>query len=328
MATGKFFQEVNLPEQKSYADGIVFPTVLSPASNTCNFTEAIKAQKSWLESLLETNGVILFRGFHVESPSDFNDVVEAFGFPEAPYVGGRAPRTKVVGRVFTANESPPDKRVPFHHEMAYGPDFPNKLFFFCEEEPVSGGETPILLSHIIYDKMKERHPDFVSRLEEHGVTYVKIMSDEVNSSDIGGSDWRSAYMTDDKIVAEERAAKLETKLEWLENGVKLITGPLPAIRIFGEKDNQRKTWFNFTSLFYDGLKNNNIQQPGSFAMYGNGDPMVEYDAIVDCLRIMDEECVITPWKKGDVMLVNNLMALHARQPLLKPPRRVLASLCK
>lgn len=52
--------------------------------------------------------------------------------------------------------------------------------------------------------MKERHQDFVSRLEEHGVTYVKIMSDEVNSSDIGGSDWRTAYMTDDKKVAEER----------------------------------------------------------------------------------------------------------------------------
>ncbi|PWA49767.1 tauD/TfdA-like domain-containing protein [Artemisia annua] len=327
MTKGRFFQEVNLPEQKSYADGVVFPAVLSPASNTCSFIEAIKAQKPWLESLLEKNGVIFFRGFHVETPSDFNDVVEAFGFPEAPYLGGRAPRTKVVGRIYTANEAPPDKRISFHHEMTYVPDFPNKLFFFCEEEPGSGGETPVVLSHIIYEKMKKRHPEFVSRLEEHGLTYIKIMSDEVSSSYFGGSDWSSAYMTDDKNVAEERAAKQETKLEWIENGVKLITGPLPAIRIFGKEDSRRKTWFNILTLLYSGSRNDKTQRPDTFAMYGNGDPVLEYDAIEDCFRIMDEECVIIPWKKGDVMLVNNLMVLHARQPLLKPPRRVLASLC-
>lgn len=34
------------------------------------------------------------------------------------YVGGAAPRTHVVGDVFTANEAPPDKLIPFHHEMA------------------------------------------------------------------------------------------------------------------------------------------------------------------------------------------------------------------
>ncbi|KAF9613599.1 hypothetical protein IFM89_009269 [Coptis chinensis] len=50
--------------------------------------------------------------------SDFNQVVEAFGYEELPYVGGAAPRTNVIGRVFTANESPPDQIIPFHHEMA------------------------------------------------------------------------------------------------------------------------------------------------------------------------------------------------------------------
>lgn len=128
MATGRFFREVELPEQKSHGDGLLFPTVLSPNTNTsnltaqvklCAFEEAIRAEKPWLESLLNKSGVILFRGFPVTSPSDFNDVVEAFGFPEALYVGGRAPRTKVAGRVYTANESPLDMRIPFHHEMAY-----------------------------------------------------------------------------------------------------------------------------------------------------------------------------------------------------------------
>lgn len=54
----------------------------------------------------------------MKTAKEFNDVVEAFGYEELPYVGGAAPRTNIVGRVFTANESPPDQKIPFHHEMA------------------------------------------------------------------------------------------------------------------------------------------------------------------------------------------------------------------
>ncbi|XLT77175.1 hypothetical protein HN873_033449, partial [Arachis hypogaea] len=45
-------------------------------------------------------------GFPIQNPSDFN-VVEAFSWEEFPYHGGAAPRSNVICRVFTANESPP-----------------------------------------------------------------------------------------------------------------------------------------------------------------------------------------------------------------------------
>lgn len=113
--------EIEIPQQKLY-NGVQFPSVLSPASKSPSslslLTKAIETQKSSLQSLLHKSGAVLFRGFPVTSASDFNDVVEAFGFEELPYVGGAAPRTNVVGRVFTANESPPDQKIPFHHEMA------------------------------------------------------------------------------------------------------------------------------------------------------------------------------------------------------------------
>ncbi|GMQ08501.1 hypothetical protein CsSME_00052199 [Camellia sinensis var. sinensis] len=118
------FTEIKIPHQKPY-DGDLFPAVLSPKPNTNSvasdvtvLTEAIKAHKPWLESLIHKAGAVLFRGFPVTTADDFNDVVEAFGFEELPYVGGAAPRTNVVGRVFTSNESPPDQKIPFHHEMA------------------------------------------------------------------------------------------------------------------------------------------------------------------------------------------------------------------
>ena len=115
------FVEAQFPYQKFY-NGIQFPSVLSPNPKTplslSRFTQAINTQKAFLDSLLLKSGAVLLRGFPVSTASDFNDVVEAFGFEELPYVGGAAPRTSVVGRVFTANESPPDQKIPFHHEMA------------------------------------------------------------------------------------------------------------------------------------------------------------------------------------------------------------------
>ena len=118
------FLEFQIPHQKLF-NGIQFPSVLSPnpksqtpPSSLSLFTKAIKTEKTFLDSVLHKSGAVLLRGFPVNTASDFNDVVEAFGFEELPYVGGAAPRTNVVGRVFTANESPPDQKIPFHHEMA------------------------------------------------------------------------------------------------------------------------------------------------------------------------------------------------------------------
>ncbi|KAI3521487.1 hypothetical protein L1887_10955 [Cichorium endivia] len=331
MATGKFFQEVELPQQKPQDDGVLFPAVLSPNHSTSctvelhDYQEAIRAHKPWLESLLHKSGAILFRGFPVDSPSDFNNFVEAFGYPEAFYVGVLPSRTRVVGRVYTANESPPEKGIPFHHEMAYVRDFPSKLFFFCDEEPGKGGETPIVLSHIIYDKMKERRPEFVAQLEEYGLTYTKVSSEEDDPSSITGSGWRSTYMTHDKHVAEERAAMQGARLEWIGNAVKIISGPRPAFRL--NKESRRKTWFNSLAVTYNGLASEKFCKGDISVVLGNGDPVPD-DGMEDYLKILEEECVAIPWKKGDVLLVNNLMVLHARRPLLKPPRRILASLCK
>ena len=137
MPSVSFFTEITVPQQRTF-HGDLFPTTLSPKPNTAKLVhcdvsglaEAIKDHKSWLDSLLHKSGAILFRGFPVTNASDFNEVVEAFGFEEFPYVGGIAPRTNVVGRVFTANESPPDRKIPFHHEMAQVQFLHFCLFFF------------------------------------------------------------------------------------------------------------------------------------------------------------------------------------------------------
>lgn len=321
------FVKVSIPHQRLYNTSL-FPTTLSPNPTLPQFdlpflTQSISSQKPWLESILHESGAILLRGFPIHTASDFNVVVESFGFDELPYVGGAAPRTNVVGRVFTANESPPDQKIPFHHEMAQVPEFPSKLFFFCEVEPRSGGETPIVLSHVVYERMKQRYPDFVERLEEHGLIYTRVLGEDDDPSSPIGRGWKSTFLTKDKSVAEERAAGLGMKLEWMEDGVKTIMGPIPAIKF--DKIRQRKIWFNSMVAAYTGWKDAR-NDPVKAVTFGDGEPLPA-DIIFDCLRILEEECVAIPWQKGDVLLLDNLAVLHSRRSF-NPPRRVLASLCK
>ena len=118
-----FHEVVGLLPQHTSEDGALFPVVLCPNPKIVEkvqLTDAINANKQWLDSLLHRSGAILFRGFPVFSASDFNDVVESSGYEDFRYdVGGAGSRTKVVGRVYTANEAPPDQEIPFHHEMSH-----------------------------------------------------------------------------------------------------------------------------------------------------------------------------------------------------------------
>ncbi|KAH6758848.1 2-oxoglutarate and oxygenase superfamily protein [Perilla frutescens var. frutescens] len=316
------FAETKIPHQRDYG-GVVFPAVLSPAA-TVSLTAAVKEQKPLLNSLLHKHGAILFRGFDsLATASDFNDLVEAFGYEELPYVGGAAPRTSVVGRVFTANESPPDQKIPFHHEMAQVPKYPAKLFFFCEVEPASGGETPIVLSHVVYERMKEKYPDFVEKLEEEGLIYTRVLGEEDDPSSPIGRGWKSTFLTADKAVAQERAAKLNMKLEWTDDGVKTIMGPIPAIK--HDETRQRKIWFNSMVAAYTGWEDK-LNDPKKAVTFGDGTPLPDH-IIYDCLKILEEESVAVPWQNTDVLLIDNLAVLHSRKPFT-PPRRILASLCK
>lgn len=84
------------------------------------------------------------------------------------------------------------------------PEYPTKLFFFCEVEPANGGETPIVLSHVIYERMRDKYPDFVEKLEKHGLIYTRVLPEEDDPSSPIGRGWKSTFLTNDKSVAEPR----------------------------------------------------------------------------------------------------------------------------
>lgn len=71
-------------------------------------------------------------------------------------------------------------------------------------EPAKGGETPIVLSHIVYERMEEKYPDFVEKLEKHGLLYTRVLGEDDNPSSPIGRGWKSTFLTSDKTLAQQR----------------------------------------------------------------------------------------------------------------------------
>lgn len=96
------------------------------------------------------------------------------------------------------------------------PKFPSK-FLFCEEEPPCGGETPIILSHIIYDKMKEQHPMFVQKLEELGLLYNWVLTEEDDLASLVGLRWKPKYSTQNWKKISEKLTRSKLRFQTKES---------------------------------------------------------------------------------------------------------------
>ena len=318
-------QPIEIPEQRE-VEGQPFPLVLSPEATDKSIDDAL----SWLESngdalrtrMIET-GAILLRNFPIQSPADFDAVVRAAGFQGMPYVGGAAPRNEVVkGRVLTTNESPPSEPIPFHHEMSQVPNPPAYIMFYCDVPPEQGGETPIVLSNRVYKRFRAISAAFADQLEAKGVRYVRVMPGEDDDTSAIGRSWRSTFLTDSRDEAEQKMRDMGMEWEWLDNDeLYTVTRALPAIRT--DERSGRKTFFNSVVAAYTGWVDSR-NDPTKSVRCGDDSP-VDGEVLLQTAQAMKEECVAFKWQKGDILLIDNALVMHSRNPF-SGRRSILASI--
>ncbi|PRQ51097.1 putative TauD/TfdA-like domain-containing protein [Rosa chinensis] len=167
-------------------------------------------------------------------------------------------------------------------------------------------------------KMREKYLEFVDKLEEHGLLCTRVLGEGDDPSSPIGRSWKSTFLTKDKDIAKQ---------SWngwnLEDGVKSIMGPISAVKYNSTR--QRKIWFNSMVAVYIGWKdarNDHVKA----VTFGNGTSL-PMDIIHNCLKILEEESVVIPWQRDDVLLLDDLAVLHSRKSF-SPPCRMMASLGK
>jgi len=304
----------------------VFPlsiTCMSPDAGLSTACAWVGRERDELMRQSAEHGAILFRGFPLQSDRDFDQFVAAFGLMNFPYEESlsNAVRINRTERVFTANEAPSDVRILLHHEMAQTPVYPSRLFFFCEQPAEGGGETPLCRSDVLLDRLRDRRPTFVQMCEEHGLKYSNVMPATPDAASGMGRSWKSTFHADDRSTAEERMRNLGYSWEWQDDGSLRATTPiLPAVKTL---PSGRHTFFNQLIAAAGGWKDVR-NDPSKAITFGDGTPL-ELDDVAVAVEIANELTFDLAWQRGDVALVDNLVAMHGRRPFTGT-RKVLASL--
>lgn len=308
--------------EQQHWNGHDFPAIIEGSGSLSAHLEEKRAK---VDLLLQQAGTVLFRGFDVASPEDFDAAVEAYGEENFAYKESlsNAVRINLTPRVFTANEAPPETSIYLHHEMAQTPIYPSKLFFYCQIAANKGGATPLCRSDILLEKLSEEEPELVDAFTEKGVRYTSTMPAENDAGSGQGRSWRSTLNADGKQAAEARLQALDYAWEWLEDDSLRVTTPvLGAVRVL---DNGRRVFFNQLIAAFRGWSDSRNDASKSIR-FGDGVPITPED-MASAIRLADALSYDLNWQSGDVALVDNFIVMHGRRPF-DGKRRVLASLIK
>ncbi len=317
--------KVLVPKQQTHGES-VFPLVLRCESPAASFEEVddwIARQRAELIQQAHVHGAILFRGFPLQQPEDFDRFVAAFEMENFPYEQSlsNAVRTNYTPRVFSANEAPSEVTIYLHHEMAQTPVFPSKLFFFCEQPAEEGGATPLCRSDVLMEQMYRRCPKFVQDCEEKGLQYTNVMPSESDASSGMGRNWQDTFRAETREDAEQRMRELGYTWEWQVDGCLRATTPmLPAVR---EVAPGRKTFFNQLIAAFRGWKDSR-NDPSKSITFSDGTPL-DRDTVLMVADMAEDLTFDLAWQQGDVALVDNLVAMHGRRTF-RGRRKILASL--
>lgn len=311
--------------QQRYGD-TVFPYALQIESATVSLdslTNWIKSHRDDLLQLAGRHGAILFRGFPMRSAEDFDAFISSFDLPNFPYKKSlsNAVRVNRTERVFSANEAPPDVKILYHHEMAQTPIYPNFISFFCEIAADEGGATPICRSDVLFERLRERAPEFASACETKGLRYSNVMPAEEDAQSGMGRSWKGTLGVDSREAAERRLKELNYDWQWQPDGsLRATTPPLPAVKDVG---GGRKSFFNQLIAAFCGWKDER-NDPSEAIRHGDGSRL-DQAGVAEAVALADELTFDLAWRPGDAVLIDNNLVMHARRPF-RGTRKVLASL--
>lgn len=317
---------ISVPGQRTDDGTSVFPLAYAcQTSGTClaEVIDWISAHKHQLVQQAAENGAVLFRGFPLTTDRDFDAFIAAFDLPNFRYEDCLSNAVRVVrtDRVFTANEAPADVTICLHHEMAQTPIYPSKLFFFCEKAAEEGGATPLCRSDVLFDRMTKQMPQFAADCASKGLKYSHVMPAANDAASGMGRSWQSTLRSETRQQAEDRLHALNYSWTWLDDGCLKVTTPvLPAVR---HLSNGRTAFFNQLIAAFHGWKDAR-NDPARSITFGDGTPL-DTATMQQVIEMAEQITFDMPWQAGDVVLVDNYVAMHGRR-VFKGTRKVLASL--
>jgi amino acid adenylation domain-containing protein/non-ribosomal peptide synthase protein (TIGR01720 family) len=299
----------------------VFPLLAQPADSGLDVIEWVRNNRALVEEKLASHASILFRGFALNGIEEFEQFAEALQ-PGLYGNYGDLPKKDGGKNTYRSTPYPEKKMILFHNESSHQDRWPRKQMFYCELPSPVGGATPIVDCR----EMCRRLPaDLLAKFESKGLLYVRTFTDKLDVS------WRHFFKTDSREEVEARCQTAGIQWQWLDNDElqtrthcpAVITHPLTGARSF----------FNQVQLHHIHCLDADVREDliGMFGIdnmprhvyYGDGSPIE--DEVMELIGQLYEECAVRfDWQQGDVVLMDNMLAAHARDPFEGPRKIVVA----
>ncbi len=264
------------------------------------------------ESLLRDHGALLLRGLGIADAEAFQRLVSATGLASLNYDFASTPRSKVRAGVFSSTEYPANQAIPQHNEQSYTTSWPGRIWFHCVIAPTDRGATPLADSRQVWSRIDQAvRQEFTRR----GLTYVRNFGTGLDLS------WQKAFGTVDRSRIEQYCANNGILTEWIGDD-HLRTRQSCQVEI-GHPTTRERVWFNQAHLFHISSLHEAVRDallsvvdekdlPRN-AYFSDGDSIPE--PVLNAVRDAYSACtLVIPWQEGDVLLLDNMLMSHGRQP--------------
>jgi alpha-ketoglutarate-dependent taurine dioxygenase len=303
-----------------------FLLVQEPNMEGVNLVTWAAARREELERQLLAHGGILFRGFGVDAVQQFKDVARALADGDLlDYNERAAPRNEVDKSVYTSTEFPADQHIPMHHEMSYSHNWPTKISFYCAQAPASGGRTPVADDRKVLGRID---PAIRQRFIDRKIMFVRNYGEGVDMP------WQVAFQTDDRAVVEEYCRKARMTWEWKDQD-RLRTRTVRPATVTHPKTGET-IWFNHAHMFHISNVQPAVREAllAEFredelprnAFYGDGTP-IESSVLDEIRGVYEEVALRFDWQQGDILLLDNFLCSHGREPFVGP-RKILVAMAE
>lgn len=318
-----------------YTPGDNFLLFLQPrAAELRSDPEAVRhwftANRAAIDALLIESGALVLRGFAIPDTTSFGALIDSYDAPNFGYTAGAAPRGQLAPRVFETTVAPAHVVLGLHQEMAYLPNYPKRVAFYCRVAAVTGGETHISNFRRVTAEIDR---EFYREVEQRGVLYTRNFRDKsivtgVQYLDVMHRSWQDAFSTEDrdKVIDDCNAMGLEAK--WLDDGS--VSTYFRAPGIIDHPQTKERIWFNQIATLIinsDSVGDNyalyqryygvNQRDSGDSRPYpydsafGDGARFPQ-QSLKDALDLYEKYKVAFPWSYGDVLLLDNFITAHGR----------------
>jgi alpha-ketoglutarate-dependent taurine dioxygenase len=297
------------------------PLIMEPAADQVDLADWARNNRDYVEQKLHQHGAILFRGFNLSTPTDFERVAAAI-YKEIYAEYGDLPREGVAGKIYTSTPYPEDKAILYHNEGSHMNRWPTRISFFCVVAAKEGGCSPIVDCRKVYQRLD---PKIREKFETMGLMYVRNFSDGLDVS------WQRFFQTEDRAVVEESCRKQGITCEWTGKDNLRVKQRCRAVLqhpVTGEM-----SFFNQVQLHHVHCLDAAVRQSllsifkredlPRHVYYGDGSPIE--DAVMDHVgEVYEQNAVRFQWRPTDMVTLDNMLTAHARDPFVGPRKIVVA----